>query len=75
MPTMISNAAFALKLLWRTVSYIQLVSPLQSGTLYACVLDFSSDQNFVFNTLVCYLMPENENHSIALVDLRTQSQI
>lgn len=52
MPTMISNAAFALKLLWRTVSYIQLkLSPLQSGTLYACVLDFSSDQNFVFNTL------------------------
>lgn len=39
MPTMISNAASALKLLWRTVSYIQLISPLQSGTLYACVLD------------------------------------
>lgn len=75
MPTMISNAAFALKLLWRPVSYIQLISPLQSSTLYACVLDFSSYRNFVFNTLVCYLMPENENHSIALVNLRTQSQI
>lgn len=75
MPTMISNAATALKLLWRPMSYIQLISPLQSATLYACVLDFSSDRNFVFNTLVCYLMPENKNHSIALVNLRTQSQI
>ena len=34
MPTMISNAASALKLLWRTVSYIQLISPLQSGSCW-----------------------------------------